>query len=70
MAVASNMETNDVGMRRSFDELEEDRREDSDVFDGVRDRLLRRSDIVREPRFGGIPTGVVLVDPASVFVAG
>ena len=30
---------NDVGMWRSLDELEDDRREASDVLEGVRDRL-------------------------------
>lgn len=71
MAVASNIEMNDVGMGRSFDELEEDRREDSDVFDGVRERLSRFPGIFRETRFGGITTGMVLIDPrVEVFEAG
>lgn len=63
MAVASNIEVNDVGMGRSLDELEEDRREVSEVLDKVRGRVSRRADRVREPRFGGITTGIVLIDP-------
>lgn len=71
MAVASNMELNDVGRLRSLDELEEDRRDDSDFLDGVRERLSLRIDMVREPRFGGMTTGVVFVEPrVSVFEAG
>jgi hypothetical protein len=60
MVVASSIELNDVGMLRSLDELEEDRREVPETLDGVRERLSRRMDTVREPRFGGITTGVVV----------
>lgn len=62
MAVASNIEVNDVGKGRSLDELE-DRREDPGVFDKVGGRVSRRADRVREPRFGGITTGIVFMDP-------
>jgi hypothetical protein len=64
MAVASNIEVNDVGMGRSLDEVEEDRREVSEVLDNARERTSRRAGIVRElqPRFGGITTGIVLID--------
>lgn len=62
MAVASNIEVNDVGTGRSLDELE-DRREDSEVLDKVRGRVSRRADRVRDPRFGGITTGIVFIDP-------
>lgn len=60
MAVASSIELNDVGIRRSLDELEVDRRDASDALDGVRERLSLRVAMVREPRLGGITTGVVL----------
>lgn len=61
--MASNIETTDVGMGRSLDEEEDDdRREDSETLDGVRERASRRTG-VREPRLGGITTGVALVDP-------
>jgi hypothetical protein len=63
MAVASNIEVNDVGTGRSLDELEENRREDSEVLDRVRGRVSRRADRVCESRFGGITTGIVLIDP-------
>jgi hypothetical protein len=70
MAVASNIELNDVGMLRSLDELEGDRREVSEILDGVQGRLSLRIDTVREPRFGGITTGVVVEPRVSVFLAG
>lgn len=59
MAVASSIELNEVGMRRSLDELEVDRRDTSDVLDGARERPSLRVDIVCEPRLGGMTTGVV-----------
>jgi hypothetical protein len=70
MAVASSIEVNDVGMWRSLDELDDDRRETSDVLEGARDRLPWRAAIVREPRFGGITTGMLVCLRVSVFVAG
>lgn len=70
MAVASSIELNDVGMWRSLDELEVDRRDDSDVFEGVRDRLSLRMERFREPRFGGITTGLEFEPRISVLDAG
>lgn len=66
MVVASSIELNDVGMWRSLDELEVDRRDNSDALHGVRDRLSLRIDMFREPRFGGITTGVVFGPRVSV----
>lgn len=60
--MASNIEVKAAGTGRSLDEEEEDRREEPDVLDGVRERASRRTG-VREPRFGGITTGVELADP-------
>lgn len=65
MVVASSIELNDVGMWRSLDELEVDRRDNSEPFEGVRDRLSLCIDIFREPRLGGITTGVVFSPRAS-----
>lgn len=63
IAVASNMEATDGGKGRSLDEdEEEDLRDEADGLDGVRDRASRCTG-VREPRFGGITTGVVMVEP-------
>lgn len=59
MAVASSIETTDVGIGRSFEEDEDDdRREDSRVLVAV--RASRRTE-VRDVRLGGISTGVVFI---------
>lgn len=63
IAVASNMEATDSGKGRSFEEDdEEDLRDETGGLYGVRDRASRCNG-VREPRFGGITTGVVIVEP-------
>jgi hypothetical protein len=63
IVVASNMEATDSGKRRSFEEDdEEDLRDETAGLYGVRDRASRCTG-VREPRFGGITTGVVIVEP-------
>lgn len=62
IAVASSIEATAVGIGRSWDEAEEDRRDEEDVLDGVRERASRRTG-VREPRFGGMTTGVVCIGP-------
>ena len=62
IAVASSTEATAVGIGRSWDEEDDDRREVLVGFDGVRDRTSRNTG-VREPRLVGIPTGIVLVDP-------
>jgi hypothetical protein len=56
------MEATDKGKGRSFEEDEEDLRDEAGGLDGVRVRASRCSG-VREPRFGGITTGVVVVEP-------
>jgi hypothetical protein len=56
------MEATDKGKGRSFEEEDEDDlRDETDGLDGVRVRASRCSG-VREPRFGGITTGVVMVE--------
>lgn len=66
MAVASNMEATDKGKGRSFEEEdEEDLRDEADGLDGLRVRASRCGG-VREPRFGGITTGVVMVEAEMV----
>lgn len=62
IAVASSIEVKDVGKGRSLDEEDDDRREDTDVLDGVRKSDSRRTE-VRELRLGGITTGLVLSSP-------
>jgi hypothetical protein len=62
IAVASNMDATDKGKGRSFEEEEEDLRDEADGLDGVRVRASRCTG-VREPRFGGITTGVDMVEP-------
>lgn len=63
IAVASNTEATDGGKGRSLkDEEEEDLRDEADGLEGVRVRASRCTG-VREPRFGGIITGVVMVEP-------
>lgn len=59
IAVASNMEATDGGKGRSLEEDEEDLRDEADGLEGVRDRASRCIG-VREPRFGGMTTGVVM----------
>lgn len=70
MAVASSIELNDVGMWRSLDELEVDRRDESEILDGVRFRLSLCMERLREPRFGGITTGLEFKPRVSVLDAG
>ena len=67
MAVASSIEATALGIWRSLEEEEEDRREEADVLEGVRRRASRRTG-VREVRFDGMPTGTALVD-AGVFTS-
>lgn len=56
------MEATDVGIGRSLDDDEDDdRREDAEILDGVRERVSRRT-VVREARFGGMTTGMVFAD--------
>jgi hypothetical protein len=55
------MEATDGGKGRSLEEDEEDLRDEADGLEGVRDRASRCIG-VREPRFGGMTTGVVMVE--------
>lgn len=63
IVVASSMEATDGRMGRSLDESEqEERREDAEYLEGVRERISRRTG-VREPRLGGMTTGAAFLSP-------
>jgi hypothetical protein len=56
------MEATAERMGRSLDEEEDERLEDAESLEGVRERVSRRRG-VREPRFGGITTGAAFFNP-------
>ena len=64
MAVALSIEATEVGMCRSFDEEEDDRRDEANALTEGRERVSRRSE-VWEPRLGGMTMGEALVNPPS-----
>lgn len=62
IAVASSIEAREVGIGRSFDEEEDDRREDANVLAGGRERISRRTGVC-EARFGGMTIGAAPTNP-------